>query len=157
MKLSEAIRLGAMLRPQGRGDFFVREVADGKILAATTSCALGAAYEAIHGRTTLHSSRVRERLQEAWPLLDAPQTTHPCPLCATVPRFFMVPTDTLADTITHLNDCHCWTREQIAVWVETFETETEPKGQTNEQGPSVGACAGGGGAEVAGGYAEVRR
>jgi hypothetical protein len=99
MKLSEAIRLGAMLRPQGRIDFFS---ADGK------SCALGAALEArgIQHRilaTPAESDAIYGQLYRWWPWL----------------RVLSI------DAITYRNDVEGWTREQIADWVATIEPPEE--------------------------------
>ena len=102
MKLSEAIRLGSMLRPQGFGAY----TRDGR------SCALGAAREAIG-------------LILGWPgewvvILSKRQK---CPVCcvadvATVSLRHLV-IDRLFETIVLLNDEHHWTREQIADFIES--------------------------------------
>jgi hypothetical protein len=105
MQLHEAIRLGAMMKPQGFG------LGSGNPRAAAT-CALGAAYEAA-------------RVTGSWRslLLVFPQLKHieqlACPTC-----------DTTQDgLIAHLNDDHRWTREQIADWVEQIERAQEPTSQ----------------------------
>jgi hypothetical protein len=105
MKLSEAIRLGAMLKPQGFG------LGSGNPRAEAT-CALGAAYEAA-------------RVTGSWPslLLVFPQLKHieelACPVCR----------DKQDGLIAHLNDDHRWSREQIADWVEQIERAQEPTSQ----------------------------
>lgn len=102
MDLSAAIRLGAMMKPQGFGQMFF----DGR------TCALGAALDAVgirpenQGRYVLATAR--------WPILVELKDIR-CPLCG-----FKSPQ--LDSGITHLNDCHDWTREQIADWVETIES-----------------------------------
>jgi hypothetical protein len=110
VKLSEAIRLGSMLKPQAFETFF-----DG-----TGTCALGAACEAmglVPDRWTL------DALRAANDLLDLVTVTLlrgvPCPAC---------PVDTKGtNLIPHLNDEHRWTREQIADFVETIEVAQERK------------------------------
>lgn len=115
MKLSEAIRLGAMLKPQGFGGYFVY----GK------TCAMGAALDAIGQlRTTYgHSADAPEvdfrhyrlALNAAFPLLAMEPVA--CPRCGFATRG-------LVEAIQHLNDApHRWTREQIADWVETIEQQ----------------------------------
>lgn len=102
MKLSEAIRLGAMLKPQGFG------LGAGGAKAQAT-CALGAAYEAAH-------------VIGSWPalVLAFPQLTHieklACPVCG----------DTQDGLIAHINDDHLWTREAIADWIEGIERAHDP-------------------------------
>jgi hypothetical protein len=109
MKLSEAIREGAKLRPQAFHAFFI----DGR------SCALAAAIEVAAGRsldeegediTTLEVNRV---IDEHFPLLWSEKNSH-CPACERDPGI-------LRSTVEHLNDTHRWTREQIADWVEKVE------------------------------------
>lgn len=99
MKLSEAIRLGSMLRPQAFGGLFV----------ANGSCALGAAEEAAGGRWML-----------LW--LDHPSMFAPCPDCQRQIKGLGMDMPTIA----HLNDSHSWTRERIADWVATIEPQDAP-------------------------------
>lgn len=107
MRLSEAIRLGALLRPKAIGYFFK----DG------ASCAQGAALEATgtlyddnpesslfyHGMMVTRWRWIRQRAR--------------CPVCG-----LKVP---VGGVIPHLNNqtggAHDWPREQIADWVETVE------------------------------------
>lgn len=95
MKLSEEIRLGAMLRPQAFGHL----IADG------ATCAIGAACEAI-GQLCCGFP-----VQWEWAHSQAPVT---CLACAK-------PIWSVALTIVHLNNDHRWTRERIADWLETVE------------------------------------
>jgi len=102
MKLSDAILLGSLLRPQGFWRLW-----DGK-----TSCALGAAYEAAGFFPELP---VKEVLDAMFPLLRASRR---CPYCS-----YFEPVESV---LTHLNDMHKVTREQIAEWVATIEPVEPP-------------------------------
>ena len=98
MRLSEAIRLGAMLRPQGFGIFSAQ-------FGAKATCAYGAAKDAL-GRDF--------RAVSEWPWLI---TEYPCPDCG------LSGVAALSIVSLHLNDYHRWTRERIADWVETIENQ----------------------------------
>ncbi len=112
MKLSEAIRLGAMLRPQAFG---VGSDENG-------DCALGAAVRAascpIHAARDGDASTREEKPGVAMVSVDFPIEWNlayfsTCPECAeTLPRYSLIP---------HLNDKHRWTREQIADLVKVWE------------------------------------
>ena len=108
MKLSEAIRLGAMLRPQTKVGYFVNK----------GSCAIGAAAEAVEasGFDRVGSSwRVVRLVADRWPWLMRIDL-----------RSYVACTLTQQsrhDQIAHLNDGHGWTRERIADWVATIETQ----------------------------------
>src|SRR6476646_3622342 len=113
MKLSEAIRLGAMLRPQAFGFAFSKG----------GSCALGAAQEAMG----IKSSSFRCFEESPWyPIFRyfiAIQAQ--CPACG------LKVTDSFSVfLIPHLNDTHRWSREQIADWLETLEP---PDATTQEE------------------------
>jgi hypothetical protein len=106
MRLSQAIRLGAMLRPQGRAGLLV----NGK------TCALGAACEAV-GITTgqvKYDSQAYKDLRAKWPFLDTEAYHESLP-----------GGDTVLVAIWKLNDIMGHTREQIADWVETIEEGTD--------------------------------
>lgn len=105
MSLSSAIRLGAMLKPQGRGIASMR--------SADASCALGAAADALG----LADVNKYSRLRATWPVLDQRLG---CPVCGHPP-----PPGTVVAVLWHLNDTHWWTREQIADFVETLESERQ--------------------------------
>lgn len=98
MLLSEAIRLGAMLRPQGRIQFFPEN----------NSCALGAAMEAVGLRNacleyvSLYNCDDTALLRKTFPVLA----------CEIDPIF----------DVAEKND-EGWTRERIADWVESIERE----------------------------------
>lgn len=110
LKLSEAIRLGAMLKPQGSG--WLHDV------ERQTTCAIGAALDA--------SGILCNDYDVAYthfPLLTMPATECPAAAdgrCAYHPIIGVV-RGNVADVIIGLNDSHKWTREQIADWVETIE------------------------------------
>lgn len=98
MKLSEAIRLGSLLKPQAFGDMWV----------GVGSCAFGAAYDAAGITITTTEA------SDIWPWLDAPMK---CPVCGALEELvtFVISA--------HLNDTHRWTREEIADWVATVEPQ----------------------------------
>jgi len=105
MKLHEAIRLGAMLRPQATHPFGV-----------WNSCALQAAAEAngVAWRCFGYVS-----LRRIYPHLRVMDGS--CPQCGAKHSLLRV--------IWHLNDEHHWTREQIADWIETIERAHEAKSE----------------------------
>jgi hypothetical protein len=97
MKLSEAIREGAKLRPQAFGSYFNK---NGR------SCALGAAYEACTGEKNIDLSN--PTFWNAYPeLLEMQRVDSPY-------ESFSY----LKSAILYLNDRAKWTREQIADFVE---------------------------------------
>jgi hypothetical protein len=104
MQLSEAIRLGALLKPQA----FHGPPAYLNLKDAAKTCALAAAAEAV-GDTYLDI--FRWRTDQRWPFME--EETR-CPECLSI-------TYPVVTMITHLNDFHQWTRERIAAWVATFE------------------------------------
>jgi hypothetical protein len=97
MKLSEAILLGAMIRPQAFRALFTDDGA----------CALGGALLAVGatGEPALRSVRTR------WPWVFT--VSADCPSCGRSGPVFGV--------ITHLNDNHRWAREQTSTWVAEIE------------------------------------
>lgn len=109
MRLSEAIRLGSMIRPQG----FERLYVDGG------SCAAGAALEAVgrwkDGMFALGLWGAIGQEINAFPGLP-PLHRQECPTC----QGGVMMGDWYSALI-HLNDHHRWTREQIADWVEKVE------------------------------------
>lgn len=89
LKLSEAIRIGAQYRPQCQGAWF----------SSDGSCALGAAYEALHGYGNIAGfQRIDNHGNNLMEALGAP------------PSFL--------GEITWRNDHAGMTREQIADWLE---------------------------------------
>lgn len=112
MKFSMAIRLGAMLRPQGFGDLWTAKVSEAQP-TVIESCALGAAFDAL-GCGCDDPWRGNPPIAIAVWLLQ-PAT---CPLCPNLPG-------QRQGLIVHLNDNHRWTREQIADWVQEQEQKDE--------------------------------
>ena len=99
MKLSEAIRAGAKLTPQVKGEL----VFDG------ATCALGAAYHAVSGNIPIMTMNTEEVVRylgidtkkKVW----CPVTEH---------------WKTIQDAIIDLNDDYGWSREKIADWLDTL-------------------------------------
>jgi hypothetical protein len=128
MRLSEAIRLGAMISPQTRGYFFRRAVSDKESVVAT--CALGAAALAVGGPvfSFAHSA------YDTWPILAfaVPEAELPSGIARSRRSL------RLADVIIMLNDKERWTRTEIAGWVERFEenhlSEASPSGAFAQAG-----------------------
>lgn len=98
IKLSTAIREGAKLRPQGHGNYFA---------PLGHSCALGAAFQAVTGRTGKDALPIAVDLDKLFPFLDN-EVLHPAQSKSL----------SIAKIIVDLNDRLGWTREQIADWLE---------------------------------------
>jgi hypothetical protein len=121
MRLSEAIRLGAMLRPQVFHAF----------RTARGTCAFGAAVDAVG--LTLDASdpaAIADALIGQWPWLQGKRVR--CPECTRR----RVPGAVISEC---LNDEHRWTRERIADWVETLEPAAVPVCDVGT-GEDVDAC-----------------
>lgn len=105
LKLSDAIRLGSMLRPQCFGLMFKNG----------GSCAIGAACEAV-GLSS------EDGMESFW---DNNVQPFKCPMYADYSNVLsdhcMGSRNTINQMIVHLNDTHHWTRERIADWVSTVE------------------------------------
>ena len=142
MKLSEAMRLGAMLRPQAFGRLY-SETRTGFLglfgPRVKTSCALGAAYEAGNvpivrvrpgGASTpcRGSSKAADLAYEPppdwWRLLTSHAVCPDCPLTLVV-----------SEMIPHLNDEHRWPRPTIADFIATLEAASVPS--TDPPSPSA--------------------
>lgn len=111
-KLSQAMRYGATLRPQAQWDFFVES---DNMYEEIQSCALGAVWEAITGRTETHNEGddVIGFLATFFDLgnEDKPfRTEIPCPPEGRKKPIFWA--------ITHMNDSLLYTREEIADYLE---------------------------------------
>ena len=101
MKLSDAMRLGSKLNPQG--------ITYLKMMDKT--CALGAALDGIEAEFNNDSGYLIAEKQ--WPeLLND--------LCCPVCNVLDPNRSKLRDVIYHLNDKHMWTREQIADWIDSL-------------------------------------
>lgn len=109
MKLSEAIKLGSLLRGQAFCEYMT-------LIQPVRSCALGAALEAMGRDKAALPSKEAARIW-SW----AADVGHPtnCPVC--LPEFKIQHGCSVLSMITHLNDKHRWTRERIADWVESIE------------------------------------
>jgi hypothetical protein len=116
LKLSEAIRLGAMMTTQAFGEI---ETEDG-------TCALGAAVQAAGCPREMVTDFSRGLGTRPIPpgaqamLIYIPYNWHQlliqdeaCPECGL--------RSPMSRQIPHLNDEHRWTRERIADWIEPFE------------------------------------
>lgn len=104
MWLSDAIRIGCGMKPQGFGDFF----RDGG------SCALGAAMDG-YNSSGVDNAKVYQ---------IQPWEREECPLCAMDYHQRMQSYTTYA-MIPHLNDYHKMSREDIADLVESWEVKYE--------------------------------
>lgn len=124
MQLSEAIRLGAMLKPQGYGAL----LEDGK------TCAIGAACDAIGllGQC-MADGTFPDSVAQRWPLLEELNVLRTCPTCG-MGQFGG------GGVIVHLNDSHKWTREQIADWVQTIEPPAEESKLVETPTPVSAVC-----------------
>ncbi len=107
MRLSEAIRLGAMLRPHGSNSDSMRWWVDHR-----PTCALGAALHA-QGIAAISGDGYSE-IKKAHSWIDTESA-----LCPSCPQYIQSP----MRVIYHLNDIHKWTRERIADWVATIEPQ----------------------------------
>lgn len=118
MKFFQAIRLGAMLKPQGFG----------RLIDGGATCAMGAALDACGVLGDVRSnSEVVVAAAARWPcvLQDVE-----CPIDADAHG-------ALVCIVVHLNDDHHWTREQIADWVETIEGKDRATETSTPCGASV--------------------
>lgn len=116
MKLSEAIMLNGMDKPQGYGSVSIASV--------DAPCALGGALQSI-GKQTLDPDQDYSIIETEWPWVNG---SFACPECKQPNRGHSV--------VWHLNDTHRWTRAQIAEWVSTIEPQ-EVSGEPREQGIEV--------------------
>jgi len=121
MKLSEAIRMNGMMRPQGFGSL--------SIMSPTEPCALGGALQSI-GKQSTHRIANYIEIAVAWPW-----SNHPILKDCLVADCDYIYADATTN-IFHLNDAHHWTREQIADWVASIESQEEQAGISGK-GPRV--------------------
>lgn len=128
MKLSEAIRAGAKIRPQGYGALYSTALRwFGLLGTEKRSCALGAAFEAgecevregvsrggggFRGGGTPAGMPIRvQHWPDEWDYVM--YSVVECPQCEK--------SEQVTRLIPHLNDDHKWTREEIALFVERLE------------------------------------
>lgn len=106
MKLSQAIREGAKLRPQCMYSAFgmVRTETQWCTLG---SCALGAAYEAFYQKSSVADTELLPQLQKATGIDFTARVWHP----------EREQYDDLSEVITDLNDVYKYSREHIADWL----------------------------------------
>jgi hypothetical protein len=121
MKLSEAIRMNGMMKPQGSGSL--------SMYSADAPCALGGALQSIgkqHVATKVidpfdscspEFDRNYWEVAEAWPWSVRHIHDH-CPVSVCSCNY-----SDAASLIYHLNDTHRWTRQQIADWVSVEPQE----------------------------------
>ena len=110
MTLSDAMRLGAAMVPQAFGDTFVRNGQTIVAACAWSSVSIGLGFPSID------VIGIYRRFPEL-------HKTLPCPECDKSGYFGGMPT--LEELITHMNDDHRWTREQIADWIDSLKPENE--------------------------------
>ena len=126
MRLSEAIRLGAMVHQQTTSRIIARDK-EGNIVA---TCAIGAALV-----TTNVDVGWREAVEKM--LIGCPDIVE-CPVCGDENYIF--------DIINlHIGCQHHWTREHIADWVESIEPKEVTANQEVSHDPApvaVPACRG---------------
>jgi hypothetical protein len=115
LTLSAAMRLGAMLKPQGHNRY----------LRQGRTCALGAALDAIGALR--YEAGNSTRLFNQWPILET-WAVHPV-----TNRSEMA-----GGIVVSLNDEYHWTREVIADWVETIEqAQAQAQGQAQPESALV--------------------
>jgi hypothetical protein len=101
-ELAAFIRTGALRRPeQAYGDYFK---------GRNASCALGAAYDGMY-RLPSEIGKANPTKDLDWFFDCLERTIRQCPVEGCKKKLG------LAVVIVHLNDDHCWSREQIAAWV----------------------------------------
>jgi len=114
MKLSEAIRMNGMMKPQGFGDYSIGSI--------EAPCAIGGALQSVGLQDCLQIGMNYMIVTDVWPWLKLPVS---CPVTDCYCGGIQVQAISL---IYHLNDQHRWTRAQIADWVELHE----PIGDLND-------------------------
>ena len=118
MRLSEAIRLGAMALPPVKGPIFARDKD-----WACGACAIGAPLFALYGHDALRLLDAREDccVSATRRLLAAR-----CPVAElTVTNPATGSNDNIITVMVTLFEIHGWTRESIADWVATIEAQQE--------------------------------
>jgi len=116
MRLSEAIRLGALITAPGVRVFVQKQ---------EKACALGAAAIAAGTSPDLYGLM----RYFGW----AASTEASCPACD-VRR-------TVLELVIHLNDCHNMPREEIGCWVATVEAPTTSTARSDDDAQGTGMAA----------------
>jgi hypothetical protein len=116
VKLSEAIHLGSMLRPQIYGDYAEK---DGG------TCAMGAALDAV-GKLGKSRSSFENRLNKIWPWLAWRLEISNCPYCGGIIR-----TKNIHHLIIHLNDKDKISRVRIAELIGRVEKQATDQLEPN--------------------------
>ena len=117
MKLSDAIRLGAMLRP----------CKSARILTEDGSCSLGAAIEAA-GLDYGPSSNGYEMVVHHWPWTNRRMTPEQYPQSLSqIERKTFCDNDYQAVHAISLMTIHWKSRERVADWVASIEPQEEPR------------------------------
>jgi hypothetical protein len=128
MNLSDAIREGCKIAPvQLYRQFFDRFSELGRFAFFSVpkgACALGAALYGSGGFNDVFASEMRHPGAEASSRFPILLSLTICPTAA-CPLFVGGTTLELGNVVTHLNDEHRWTREAIAMWVETLEQKID--------------------------------
>lgn len=106
LSLSQAIRLGAAMKPQGFGNYFDK---DGG------TCVMGAALDAVGELKQTVVGNAFE-FYSMFPINKVKVGT-----CPGGCKYRPIAGDDLHGYLWHLNDAHRWTREQVADWVEMIE------------------------------------
>lgn len=146
MKLSEAIRVGARMRPADERGWTDRGP-DGSL----RTCALSAAAEGAGIFTTIGESMIpgpnwlkpeaedsvvrdesqkggiKSRVPDEW---AAVTSSRELPPCACGQRFYVL--DVVMTLVWHLHDVHGWSREAVAEWIETIEKKIEKRAAEQE-------------------------
>jgi hypothetical protein len=120
MLLSEAILLGSVSTEQGFGVDSIEQESPRK-------CALGAALHVV-GYAKGHSFH---GISQNWPW--ATRQSAICPVCDNIHKAHGHVVSNVMNAIWILNDCHKWTRPQIAAWVASIEPQ-ESGGQHLDEG-----------------------
>ena len=117
MRMSEAMRLGAMMAPPIHGALFSRD--NGPCQA----CAIGAALLAVWGETEakrqIDLCCYIDCAAELWPWLDHTTVVNPVDNS----RLPLIGRADMVGIIVVLFENRDWTRERIADWLETVEPE----------------------------------
>jgi len=128
MKLSEAIMMNGMTKPQGFGPDSVYSV--------DAPCVIGGALQ-VMGEQTPNRYEDHKNYGSFYGLWPWTKNKAVCPLgCSSI---FKV--SSYSHIIFHLNDLHRWTRAQIAAWVASVEPrEEEVEERVTEEAKCATIC-----------------